>query len=237
MIAGERDFQNFLRLLDLELTENGIPILRGSVLKKGKIDLIPFNYALSTKKEDRKRKTVHFFLADYLFERCWNQLDRQTQLLKQFRAVLQPDFSIYTDMPKAMQQWQHYRRMLVSAYWQSKGIRVLPTPRWSTPDSYEWCFEGMPTNSLVVVSSVGCSKKPEAKRLFRIGYKTMLNRLTPSQIIWYGKVPDWLEETPIAIFESSSSIRFTNAKIKEQINGLLNDQVLPKEERRLLNGH
>lgn len=238
MVKGERDFQHYMKISDLQLTENGVPILKGIVMKKGKIYLIPFNYASNFPKNDRKNKVVHFFLADYLFERCWNQIDKQTELLKQYKAVLQPDFSIYTDMPKPMQQYQHYRKMFVSAYWQSKGIRVIPTPCWSTPDSYEWCFEGMPARSMVVISSVGCSKNPEAKRLFELGYREMLRRLEPSQIVWYGKVPEWLEEKPIAVFESSSQIRFTAAKIKNQANTLLQDSSMSIQriDRRLLHG-
>lgn len=236
MVSKERDFQHFLKSTELDVTENGVPILKGITMKKGKLDLLPFNYAMSCPKEQRKEKTVHFFLADYLFERCWNQLDRQAEFLKQFKAVLQPDFSIYTDMPKPMQQYQHYRKMFVSAYWQLKGLRVIPAPGWSTPDSYEWCFEGMPVRSMVVISSVGCSKQPEAKRLFELGYREMLRRLEPSQIVWYGKVPEWLEEKPIAVFENSSQIRFTQAKIKKQVNELLLDAGIPKVERRLLHG-
>ena len=236
MIKGERDFQHYLKLDDMALTPSGVPILKGITMKKGKLDLLPFNYASNFPKNERKDKVVHFFLADYLFERCWNQLEKQAELLKQFKAVLQPDFSMYTDMPKPMQQWQHYRKMFVSAYWQSKGIRVIPTPGWSTPDSYEWCFEGMPTGSMVVVSSVGCSKNPEAKKLFELGYREMLKRLEPAQIVWYGKVPEWLEEKPIAVFENSSQTRFTTAKIKKQTDELLLGAGIPKVERRLLHG-
>lgn len=207
MVKGERDFQHYMQLDGLELTPGGIPMVKGIKVKKPKtIDFLSFNYAPSCPKGDRQDKIVHFFVADYLFERCWNQLDKQTGLLKQFRAVLQPDFSMYTNMPRPLQQYNHYRRMFLSAYWQSKGIRVIPTPNWSTPDSYGWCFEGMPKDSLVCVSSVGCSKNPEAKHLFKMGYEEMLRQLEPSQIIWYGKAPDWLEEKPLAIVRSTSQV-------------------------------
>lgn len=234
MIKGERDFQHYMQLDGLELTPGGIPVVKGIKVKKPKtIDFLSFNYASSCPKGDRQDKIVHFFVADYLFERCWNQLDKQTELLKQFRAVLQPDFSMYTNMPKPLQQYQHYRRMFLSAYWQSKGIRVIPTPNWSTPDSYEWCFEGMPKGSLVCVSSVGCSKNPEAKRLFKMGYEEMLRQLEPSQIIWYGKVPDWLEEKPLALVRSTSQVRFDTARINKQAENLLTEGVAIVERRKL----
>lgn len=55
-------------------------------------------------------------------------------------------------------------------------------------DSYDWCFDGEPINSIVAVSSVGTQNNAESKRLFLQGYEEMMRRLTPSWIIFYGKI-------------------------------------------------
>lgn len=73
-------------------------------------------------------------------------------------------------------------------------MTVYPTISWSTPDSYEWCFDGEPVGGIVAVSSVGTQKHKESKRLFLHGYEEMMKRLSPSWVIFYGKVPeecDW----------------------------------------------
>lgn len=146
------------------------------------------------KEKQPEDKIVHFFSYDYKFVRYWNQPDRYIPRLSEFQAVLSPDFSLYTDMPVAMQIYNHYRKHWLAAYWQMHGITVYPTIAWSTPDSYDWCFDGEPTGGIVAVSSVGTQKNKESKRLFLQGYEEMMKRLDPQFVIFYGNVPeecDW----------------------------------------------
>ena len=110
--------------------------------------------------------------------------------LNRFRYVLTPDFSTYTDFPKVIQIYNHYRKHWIGAYLQEYGCRVIPTISWSTPDSYEWCFDGEPEGGTVAVSSVGCMKNKRSKELFLQGYKAMIERLHPESIIFYGSVPE-----------------------------------------------
>lgn len=149
---------------------------------------IPMNYA-ATEKEPNE-KSVHCFVDDYQFIRYWNKPDKYLPMLQQFREICAPDFSTYTDMPQAMQIYNHYRKHWIAAYWQLHGIKVYPTISWSTPESYEWCFDGEPIASIVAVSSVGTQANEESKKLFLDGYKEMVKRLNPLGIIFYGKVPE-----------------------------------------------
>lgn len=155
-------------------------------------EFIPMNYANTAKNPESK--AVHCFVDDYQFLRYWNQPDKYIPLLSKFQAVCSPDFSLYTDMPVAMQIYNHYRKHWLAAYWQMHGITVYPTIAWSTPDSYDWCFDGEPTGGIVAVSSVGTQKNKESKRLFLQGYEEMMKRLDPQFVIFYGNVPeecDW----------------------------------------------
>lgn len=149
---------------------------------------IPANYALTEKHPEDKN--VHFFVDDYQLVRYWNTPDKYIPMLSKFRAVCAPDFSTYTDMPVAMQIYNHYRKHWLAAYWQLHGLTVYPTISWSTPESYEWCFDGEPVGGIVAVSSVGTQANDESKRLFLQGYEEMIKRLFPSFVIFYGKVPD-----------------------------------------------
>ena len=142
----------------------------------------------ATREKRPEDKIIHCFVDDYRFVRQWNNPDRYIHILQRFKAVCAPDFSTYTDMPLAMQIYNHYRKHWLAAYWQMHGITVYPTISWSTPDSYEWCFDGEPVGGIVAVSSVGCAKDPEAKQLFLQGYEEMMKRLDPSWVIFYGKV-------------------------------------------------
>nr|DAK95275.1 MAG TPA: protein of unknown function (DUF4417) [Caudoviricetes sp.] len=109
-------------------------------------------------------------------------------------ALCAPDFSMYTDMPLAMQIYNHYRKHWLAAYWQQCGIHVVPTLCWSNEQSYEWCFDGEPQHSIVAISSVGTQKGEQNQVLFEKGVRAALAKLEPSEILWYGKCPeefDW----------------------------------------------
>lgn len=182
-----RNYENLERRLFDGVGEYGIPQIE-PVAYEGGCDWIGFNYAKSTK--DCEGKGVHFFLDDYQFCRLWSNIDRYIPMLQRFRYVMSPDFSTYTDFPKAMQIYNHYRKHWCAAYMQEAGIQVIPTISWSTSDSYDWCFDGDPECAAVAVSSVGCMNSKEKKALFLAGYEEMVRRLQPETIIFYGFVPE-----------------------------------------------
>lgn len=66
-----------------------------------RLDWISFNRAATQKR--RNEYGVHFFVDDYLFERTWHDPRRYALLLSEFRAVMTPDFSLFTDYPRAVQ--------------------------------------------------------------------------------------------------------------------------------------
>ena len=155
-------------------------------------EFVGMNYALTEKFPESK--IMHCFVDDYQFIRYWNNPDKYLPVLSKFSAVCSPDFSTYTDMPLAMQIYNHYRKHWLAAYWQLNGITVYPTISWSDEKSYDWCFDGEPVGGVVAVSSVGTQKNKESKRLFLLGYEEMMKRLDPAWVIFYGIVPeecDW----------------------------------------------
>lgn len=147
-------------------------------------EFIPFNYARTC--SDPESKGVHFFVDDYQFVRLWNKPDIYLDNLRRFRFVLTPDFSTYSDMPRAMQIYNHYRKHWISRYLTEHNIAVIPTISWSTPDSFEWCFDGEPRGSVVAISSVGCMRDRVSRELFFLGFEEMKRVLQPSAILCYG---------------------------------------------------
>lgn len=194
------NFENFDKALFKGEGKYGIPPIAPEFdLPADKEHFISMNYALSTK--TRRNVSVHCFVDDYQFLRYWNDPNKYIPILQEFRSVLSPDFSLYTDMPMAMQIYNHFRKHWLAAYWQWKGIKVYPSIAWSSPESYEWCFDGEPHNSVVAVSSVGIMRDKEAYAIFMDGYNEMKRRLNPSGIIFYGKIPDECKEDNIFLIE------------------------------------
>lgn len=213
MIKNERDVNNYIKMPEYwELTEQyGIPKLDGIKLKNPPktMELTAFNEAYKVPSAERKKTHIHFFLGDYLFERTWSKLIQTAEFLEQYKLVLSPDFSLYTDMPKVLQLFNHYKKMYVSKFWQDMGIKVVPVACWSDELSFEFCFEGMPKNSLIAISSVGVMKNKENRHAFELGYAKMIETLEPKQILWYGKEHECIDNSiPHIICEPDYNKRF-----------------------------
>lgn len=140
---------------------------------------------------------VHFFLDDYQFERVWNRPSAYVKMLSRFAVVATPDFSLYSDYPVAMQLWNHYRKQWLGAYFQYYGIVIIPTVSWSDKDSYDWCFDGIPLSSEVIISTVGLGKDREKWRLFHEGFSMMKQKLHPSYVLSYGNVKEGISVNEI----------------------------------------
>lgn len=146
-------------------------------------DLIGFNYVNTAKDFS---KGVHFYLDDYQFERVWNNPERYLESLRRFDFVCTPDFSLYSDMPKPLQIYNTYRSRLLGAWWQSKGINVIPTLSWSDEDSFSFAFNGIEQNGIVTVSTVGVAKNKEARKKWSEGMNEMIKQVRPKTVLVYG---------------------------------------------------
>ena len=146
-------------------------------------DLIGFNYAKTSK---NKNVGIHFYVDDYQFERLWNAPEKYIDVLMEYECILTPDFSLYMDMPMPMKIWNIYRSRQIGAYYQSKGIKVIPTISWAEAETFEFCFLGIPKGSIVSVSTIGVKQDKEALQIWKDGMQEMINQIEPSTILVYG---------------------------------------------------
>lgn len=185
--GDERERTNKAYNLDLaeqsELTNDfwQMPIIKNdNYIPK---DLIGFNYA---KTSEEKNVGLHFFIDDYQFERLWNAPEKYIDVLMDYDCILSPDFSLYMDMPMPTKIWNVYRSRQIGAYYQSQGIKVIPTISWAESDTYEFCFQGIPKGSVVAVSTIGVKQDQEALQIWEDGMREMISRIEPSTILVYG---------------------------------------------------
>lgn len=142
-----------------------------------------FNYA---KGEDYPEEHIcHFYLDDYQFDRLWRDPNRYISLMQKFKAVLAPDFSLYTDFPRAVQIYNHYRKHWLARYWQEHGIKVIPTICWSDEESFEWCFDGEPREATVSISVLGCNRSEQMKHDYWLGFNKAIEVLRPKRILLF----------------------------------------------------
>lgn len=160
----------------------GIPIIRKQQLDLSKIDLISYS-DISCIDTINLHKGVHFFIDDYRFESIYNYPERSLEKLRKYKFLLSPDYSLYADMQPWRQIQSIGKSRWVGAYWQENNLIVVPTISWSTPNSYDYCFDGIEKNSVVAIGMIGCKG---SKVSFMKGYNVMLEKIKPEAIICFG---------------------------------------------------
>lgn len=146
---------------------------------------------------------VHFFLDDYRFETLWSRPNQSISRLKRVGVSLTPDFSLWREMPLAMQLWQVYRSRWCGCWMQFHGVPSIPTVSWSTSPSFDFCFAGIPKGSTVAISTVGV-RDDNAKRSFARGVEELLFQLEPGMVLCYGRLD---EEQRALFYERATPVK------------------------------
>lgn len=176
-------------------------------------ELISFNYA---KTSERKDVGVHFCIDDYQFERVWNNPEKYLPILMEYECIMTPDFSLYMDMPMPMKIWNTYRARMIGNYYQSKGLRVIPTISWCEPETFSFVFKGLPQNGTVLLSTIGIKND---LTVFKQGYPEFIKQVQPKNILLYGGKIDYdFGDVNIIYFENQAIERLSKGAKKENEN-------------------
>lgn len=65
-----------------------------------------------------------------------------------------------------------------------KGDKSNSDSFWGEPNTFWFCFDGIPKGSIVAVSTIGVRKE---KSLFMQGYEEMMRKIKPKVVICYGE--------------------------------------------------
>ncbi len=125
------------------------------VIDLEKIELVGYDKLSNS----TNNQIVHFFLDDYKFEVMWNDPLPRIERLKSHKAVLTPNFSIYSEMPIPMKIYNTFRSRWCGAFLQLNGVKVIPTLAWGGPETFWFCFDGIEKKSVVAVSTLGVEMK------------------------------------------------------------------------------
>ena len=159
-----------------------------SLIKNQDIDLTNLQLIASsnTKANDssyNKAKGVHHYVDDYRFNSIYDHPQRSLARYSQYRLLISPEYSTFADMDLWRQIESTGKNRWVGAYWQSQGLKVIPSICWSTPRSYEFCFDGVELGGTVAIGMIECKTN---KKGFMHGYDAMLERINPSAIVILG---------------------------------------------------
>lgn len=161
----------------------GFPIIKKQELDLNDIELIASS---DTSKSDtcNLHKGVHFFVDDYRFRSIYDHPERSLEKYAKYRFLLTPDNSLFSEMNPWRQIESVAHSRWVGAFWQSNGLTVIPTVSWAQPSSFRFCFDSIEKGAIIGVGMIGCKHE---KTAFMKGYNAMLEEISPTAIICFGK--------------------------------------------------
>ena len=192
--------------------EPGIPMLMHLDNVQIPKDLLPFGKARTSKNH---RQYIHFYQHDKEFSRVLTATTRYLDLLKLYDGVITPDCSMQIKQAPCLLQANTYMNRAVGYFLQKNGIPVIPNIRWSDEASFDYCFLGVHPGSIICVSTHGCIRTKEEKRIFKIGLGAALEAIRPEAVLVHGFMPDevfgeYLHDVPFHRY--ASEFERTHAK-------------------------
>lgn len=168
------------------------------------------------RKNNGTGQALHFFLDDYRFRnQLWYRLEQTSYSIRKFDYYFTPDYSMWVDIPTDFYNLESvFRTRFAGAYWQQTcGYNVIPTASWGNADSFTYCFEGLPDNSIIAVGGMGHNHCPAAKRLWHYALQELERQKHPSLILIYGKEEDLPDlSAPVKFLPCFISKRLRNEK-------------------------
>ena len=163
-------------LSDEQKNEWGIP-----EIKQQHFDLT--NTKWQSFSEDRTCKCpdtiIHMFNEDYVINSTWTTPNKYLKTFSKLRAVCTPDFSLYTDMPKALWLYNIYRNRWLGRFWQENGINVICTVSWAEGRLEDFMLAGIPQNAVIALSVCGHGINLEQQKR---DIAQILTRLNPAKV-------------------------------------------------------
>ncbi len=133
---------------------------------------------------------VCFYIDDYKFDGAkgvWNDYKNTLKILRHFAGAVTPDFSTYQDFPIPVKLYATYKMRLLGHWPGINGVKIINNVRWRASETWCYCFEGIPQNSIVAIGTVGGNPhKLIDRERFESGLFRMVEVLKPRFVVVYG---------------------------------------------------
>lgn len=159
--------------------------------------LIPFN----NRKQAGPFDGVHCFVYDTRIEQAWTKPRLCLEQLKGCQCAIAPDYSLFVDMPRAINVTNVYRNRWVNYFWSSNGVKTIPSASWGAASSFSYCFDGLPTDSYIAIGHVAEGRDKPTRKLFRMGVEELIARKKPRKLIVYGAPLDFTPTVEVVYYE------------------------------------
>ena len=170
---------------------------------------------------------IHFYIDDQKFDGpqsgIWAKPYEALEIVRHFAGIITPDFSTNADFPDPLKRNNTYRMRAFGRWLSVNEIPVINNVRWGTDETWDYCFDGIPYDSIVAIGTVASGiHKIENRPDFEKGLFKMVEVLKPHTILIYGSANydcfKILSKSGIRIisYASDTSLAFSIKKGGEQ---------------------
>lgn len=150
---------------------------------------------------------LDFFIDDPLFENFWTHPEVSFSVLRRYAGIITTDYSMMPEMLPGQLIWNCTRNRVMAYYLQSSGFNIIPVASWCGEDDFDWCFDGLPEDSSIAVSTNGCNTSPYSERIFLRGVEELQQRKKPWKLIVCGRKMNGMEKYDNILYYPSFSQR------------------------------
>ena len=164
-----------------------MPVIQGT-------DKVPDRLVRFTDSRSRKRDDIGAWVVHYEYdskiERVWNNAFEYMPGLLEHPGIVSWDFSMYRNMPYALQLWNCFRGRLLGSLYERLGGECIPNVRPTDVRSLAYAFDGLPTEATIAMGTVGNLGHADDRAVFEMYVGEAVRRLRPKNIIVYGDAPE-----------------------------------------------
>ena len=174
-------------------------------------EVISFNERKSVSAPEKH--WLDFFIDDYHYENFWKYLRNIIGGLRNFAGIISTDYSMLPEMLPGQRIWNCTRNRIIAYFLQKQGFNVIPVASWCSKEDFDWCFDGLPEDSSIAISSNGCLSSPYGRKTLLAGVEELQRQKSPFKIIVCGRPFDEFKKYDNVICYPSFSQR-----MQERIN-------------------
>jgi hypothetical protein len=127
-----------------------------------------------------------FYIEDRGFKKVFKYAEEYTKQMGWYKAVIQPDFSVYYDQPLIDQHWRTFMGKQIAKLWQDNGVQVIPNLVLGSKENFECAIYGIPKGVTIAVQIQASDQSTDQDRVDEWTIKNACNILQPKHILVYG---------------------------------------------------
>jgi hypothetical protein len=164
--------------------EHRMPLLEPVTSIPSGVQLIP--YDKSQQSAACGTSVVHFYINDDRFSSVTSDPANAMPRLSRFGGVIGPDISPYATHNVYMRATSLWYGKAVTALWQGHGIKTIPNVRWLFDDDLDYALCGVPSESVLSISTLGVASTTPMRACLRRGVRRIINEKHPVKLLVHG---------------------------------------------------